>query len=255
MGIELLSCPACGAKNASQRRACLSCGTGLRYEPKSPAGLVGGVKNFLGGLFHSKKAIICFGKEFFETGIDSEAWHAHKLDDNQHSNVLRDFEQKGLVFSAEQTSTHRPDLGDCPECLLMYSYVVGFWNYVTGTRLPSPRMRRWKVSATSGAVISTLLNADLARGTALYEASEGKKLLEMSGANLDLNRELIRLSDLKYVKDLRAVPIYQVSYLAMYDKARRLGFDDVQAQRYAFGRGNVYTFLSVLVLRNDTIVM
>ncbi len=214
-----------------------------------------GIQNFLGSLFYNKNAIICFGKDFFQAGEDSDVYSAHNLDDSQHTKLVKEFTKKGLVFIAEQKSMHGPDLRDCGECLRIFGYITGFWNYVIGTRLPSPGVRTWKVSASSGAMMTTLLDADVARGRALYESSEGRQILEMSGANLELKPELIKLSNVKYVRDLKAVPIYEVSYLAMYDKACRLGFDADQAPKYAFIRGNVYTFASLLTLRDEILMI
>lgn len=255
MAIELVTCNACGTKNASHRTVCLKCGVKLRPHQESRTGLMTGIQNFLGSLFYNKKAIICFGKEFFQAGEDSDVYFAHNLDDGQHSKAVKEVGQKGLVFSAEQKSMHSDDIGDCGECFLMHGYVIGFWNYVIGTRLPSPRARRWKISVSSGAMITSLLDGDLSRGRGLYELSEGRQILEMSGANLDPKPELIKLGDIKYVRDLRATPIYEVSYLAMYDKARRLGFDANQALKYAFIRGNVYSFASLLGLRDEILMI
>ena len=248
MTIELISCPGCGTKNASHRTVCLSCGINLPGRRELRTSLLKGVANFLAGRFYNKRAVICFGREFFEAWKDGDVLYAHNLDENQHSETVREYEQKGLLLSSDQKSMHSPDLGDCGECHLMYSYLTGY--YLTGyidTPIPSPPVRMWKVSASSGASISGLLDADLSRGRALYESPAGKQILERFGSNLQL------LRDLMYGKNLSAVPIYQVSYLAMYDKARRLGLDDMRAHRYAFGRGNVYSFFSLLALRDQII--
>jgi len=232
------------------------CGVNLRRQQESQNGLMKGIQNFLGSLFYNKKAIICFGNEFFQAGEDSDVYVAHNLDDSQHTKEVKYFAEKGLVFSAEQNSMHSNDIGDCGEChFLIYGYVTSFRNNVFGGRLFSPPVRTWKISLSSGNRMTSLLNADVARGRALYESSEGRQILEMSGATLDLKPQLIKVSDLKYVRDLRAVPIYEISHLGMYDKACRLGFDADQARKYAFLRGNVYTFASLLTLRDEILMI
>lgn len=212
-------------------------------------------QNFLGRLFNKKKAIICFGIEFFQTGADANYCIIHNLDNDRHIKEVKKLAQKGLVFSVEQKSMHYPDQSDCIECLRIYGYIIGFWNYVIGTSLPSPKIRRWKISVSSGALMTSLLNPDIVQGRTLYESSEGKRILEMSGADIELRPEFMKFGNIKYVRDLKNFPIYEVSYLAMYDKACRFGFDTDQARNYAFIRANVYTFASLLTFRNEILMI
>jgi len=103
--------------------------------------------------------------------------------------------------------------------------------------------------------MTRLLDPDVARGRALYESSERKPILEMSGANIELKPELMKFGNIKYARDLKSIPIYEVSYLAMYDKACRFGFNANQARDYAFIRGNVYTFASLLTFRDEILMI
>ncbi len=231
------------------------------------------VKTFLSTVLHRKKAIICFEKEFFRTGNGDDYWHAHNLDDDQYSKVARELEQKGLVFSAEQKSIHCPDLKNCAECSQMYAYVIGG---ASGSCLPPPRVSRWKVLVSSGCegqwpdrkILDGLFDTDLSRGRTLYESPEGKQILELNGIRwvvssprqedligTDLTRGRMLYESSDGTKYLGFGPISEVSYLAMYDKARRLGFDARRAHGYASIRGNVHSFFVSLLLRNKILVI
>src|SRR5881296_2909796 len=104
MALELITCPACGAKNASHRTACLKCGINLQPHQETQNGITKGIQTFLGSLFCNKKTLISFGREFFQAGEDKDVSFLHNLDDNQHTKEVEELARKGLVFSVEQKS-------------------------------------------------------------------------------------------------------------------------------------------------------
>lgn len=199
--------------------------------------------------------LFCFGVDFFQAADDDDFYCDHNLGKDKLVKQVQEYSNKGFVFCAEQNALHNPIQSDCIECLQIYNYILGFWNYIKGTRLPSPKIKKWKISIASGSLMTSLLNEDLAQGKNLYESSDGKKILKTNGMDIDTNLSLVNLIDIKYARYLNTHPIYEISYLAMYNKAASFGYSADQANNYAFFRGNVYTFATLLALMNNILVI
>lgn len=171
------------------------------------------LKNIFASLFLSQWTVICFGKDFIEKGNRDEVLHAHNLSRDKHQEVVGEFQQRGFLFCIKQGSGHENRLEDCADCLRLY------YHCLRGVLVKEYRT----VWATTASDFFPIVRQYLNRGESLYMSPEGQAILQAAGTRF-----------------LGYGPLQEVSYLAMYDQAMRLGLSDQEANKFSFTRVHIY---------------